>query len=68
MALIAKQTLRAGHRLYANPGTVVSQSVVDRHGWHDKVTDDGKTASPDPADPPPLHMPPPAKRGRKKQQ
>jgi hypothetical protein len=60
MALVAKETLRKGHRVIANAGTVVSAAMVARHGWQDKVREDGITRSTDPACPPPVPRPPAA--------
>lgn len=45
MALVAKQDLRDGVQLIAREGTVVSPAMVQRHGWQDKVHEDGVTAS-----------------------
>lgn len=45
MALVAKQDLRDGMMMVARAGTVVSPAMVERHGWQDKVTDDGVTVS-----------------------
>jgi hypothetical protein len=53
MALVAKEQLRAGHTVIANEGTVVSPAMVEKHGWQDKVYEDGRTRSPNPAQPPP---------------
>jgi hypothetical protein len=64
MALVAKETLRAGHRLYANPGTVVSQAVVDRYGWHELVYEDSEGAKPETGKDKPARQS--AKRTRKK--
>ena len=42
MALIAKEILSDGFTTIALPGNVVSPAMVEAHGWHDKVKDDGR--------------------------
>lgn len=36
---IAKEQLKIGFVVAANPGTYVSKSAVEEYGWQDKVTD-----------------------------
>lgn len=36
---IAKEPLRDGFTLVANEGTYVPKSLVEKHGWQDKVED-----------------------------
>lgn len=37
MTYIAKETLRDGFTVVANPGTMVGDELVEKYGWQDKV-------------------------------